>query len=141
MDTDTNMWQKVRSIWRFVGEHYLDAFDWFFIGGDDLYVLPHNLKTYLASLAYKDKADPKLREYFVGRRFKIGRKSLYFNSGGAGYALSHATLRKFLNVLDDVEHCSARKLTGKIDVSSNQISVHCRPFITLVLEFLQPKKT
>lgn len=107
-----NMWQKVRSIWKYVGAHYLDEFDWFLIGGDDLFVLPHNLKTYLASLAYKDGADPKSHEYFVGRRFKIGRKSLYFNSGGAGYVLSQATLRKFIDSIDDAEHCSAHKHTG-----------------------------
>ena len=30
-----NMWQKVRSIWKFVGTHYLDDFDFFFQGGED----------------------------------------------------------------------------------------------------------
>ena len=107
-----NMWQKVRSIWKFVGQNYLEDFDWFFIGGDDLFVMPHNLKTYLASLAYKDQADPKTKEYFAGRRFNAGGQN-YFNSGGAGYALSQATLRKFLANIDDVEHCSARKHTCK----------------------------
>ena len=107
-----NMWQKVRSIWKFVGKHYLEDFDWFFIGGDDLFVLPHNLKTYLASLMYKDKADPKKHEYYVGRRFNEWGET-YFNSGGAGYTLSQATLRKFLTVVDDVEHCSADKHTCK----------------------------
>jgi hypothetical protein len=108
----TNMWQKVRSIWKFVGENYLDDHDWFFIGGDDLFVMPHNLKTYLASLTYKDETDPKTKEYFVGRRFNAGGKN-YFNSGGAGYALSQATLRKFLANIDDAEHCSAKKHTCK----------------------------
>ena len=107
-----NMWQKVRSIWKFVGEHYLDDFEWFFIGGDDLFVLPHNLKTYLASLMYKDKADPTRDEYYVGRRFNEWGQT-YFNSGGAGYALSQATLRKFLTIVDDVKHCSADKHTCK----------------------------
>ncbi len=27
-----NMWQKVRKIWKYVGTHYLNEFDWFFIG-------------------------------------------------------------------------------------------------------------
>ena len=31
-----NMWQKVRSIWKFVGDNYLDKFDWFYLGGDDM---------------------------------------------------------------------------------------------------------
>ena len=111
----TNMWQKVRSIWKFVGENYLDDHDWFFIGGDDLFVMPHNLKTYLASLTAKDGTDPTTKEYFVGRRFNAGGKN-YFNSGGAGYALSQATLRKFLANIDDAVHCSARKQTSTEDV-------------------------
>ncbi|KAI2488689.1 glycoprotein-N-acetylgalactosamine 3-beta-galactosyltransferase [Fragilaria crotonensis] len=43
-----NMWQKVRSIWRFVHKHYTDDFDFFILGGDDLFVLPQNLRSYLA---------------------------------------------------------------------------------------------
>mmetsp|Transcript_36685 Transcript_36685/g.74877 ORF Transcript_36685/g.74877 Transcript_36685/m.74877 type:complete len:574 (-) Transcript_36685:1541-3262(-) len=126
-----NMWQKVRSIWKYVEAHYLDEFDWFFIGGDDMFVLPNNLRTYLASLAYKDgNADPRLKEYYVGRRFhskemkqKLKKKQkfpknakLYFNTGGSGYTLSHATLRKFLTVVDDVEHCSSNEKTSAEDV-------------------------
>lgn len=118
-----NMWQKVRSIWKFVGTHYLDDYDWFFIGGDDLFVLPHNLKTYLASLVYKDKADPKTDEYYVGRRFKEWGETP-FNSGGAGYAMSQATLRKLLTVIDDEVHCSARKHTCEsIDCLSFNLKV------------------
>lgn len=110
-----NMWQKVRSIWRFVAENYLEDFDFFFIGGDDLFVMPHNLKTYLASLLYKDGADPNTKEYFVGRRFNPGGRDP-FNSGGAGYALSRATLRKFLANMDDAQHCSAKAHTSMEDV-------------------------
>mmetsp|Transcript_39012 Transcript_39012/g.82031 ORF Transcript_39012/g.82031 Transcript_39012/m.82031 type:complete len:556 (-) Transcript_39012:422-2089(-) len=110
-----NMWQKVRSIWKFVGTHYLDDFDWFFIGGDDLFVLPLNLKTYLASLTHKDGTNPDTKEYFVGRRFNSGGHD-YFNSGGAGYSLSRATLRKFLANIDDAQHCAANARTSMEDV-------------------------
>jgi glycoprotein-N-acetylgalactosamine 3-beta-galactosyltransferase len=112
------MWQKVRSIWTFVGQHYLHDFDWFFIGGDDLFVMHHNLKTYLASLTYKDGTDPKTKEYFVGRRFKV--RGTLFNSGGAGYALSQATLSKFLANINDAEHCGAKKHTGELFVISGR---------------------
>lgn len=87
----------------------------FFIGGDDLFVMPHNLKTYLASLVYKDGTDPKTKEYFVGRRFNPGQRDP-FNSGGAGYTLSQATLRKFLAHIDDAQHCSAKARTSMEDV-------------------------
>jgi len=109
-----NMWQKVRSIWRFAGAHYLDNFDWFLIGGDDLFVLPYNLKSYLASLTHKDGTDPKTKEYFVGRRFK-NRRGDYFNSGGAGYVLSQAALRKYHGHLDDL-NCNTCVRTSMEDV-------------------------
>ena len=126
-----NMWQKIRSIWKYVGAHYLNEFDWFFIGGDDMFLLPNNLRTYLASLAYKDgKADPRVEEYYVGRRFYnkvmetklkkkdnfFGKSKLHFNTGGPGYALSHATLRKFLTVADDAKHCSSNEKTSAEDI-------------------------
>ena len=109
------MWQKVRSIYKFVGTHYLDDYDWFFIGGDDLFVMPHNLKTYLASLTHKDGTDPRTKGYHVGRRFNSGGND-YFNSGGAGYALSHATLRTYLDNFDDARHCSAEVRSSMEDV-------------------------
>jgi len=44
-----NIWQKVRSIWLMVYHRYYNEFDWFMIGGDDLYVLVENLRLYLHS--------------------------------------------------------------------------------------------
>jgi len=78
----------------------------------------HNLKTYLASLMHKDGADPKKATYFVGRRFNSGgaRRPDYFNSGGAGYALSQATLRAYLENMDDTKHCAAAGRTSMEDV-------------------------
>ena len=110
-----NMWQKVRSIFRFVGQHYLNDFDWFYIGGDDTFVLPHNLKTYLASLTYADGTDPKAKEYYVGRRYHH-RSTGEYNSGGPGYVLSRATLIKFLEVIDDEELCFSQEHTSAEDV-------------------------
>ena len=111
-----NMWQKVRSIWRFVGTHYIDQFDWFHIRGDDMFLLPHNLKTYLTSLAHLDGADPRTKEYFVGRRFKSTIENEAFNTGGPGYTLSRATLRKFLANMDDAKNCNAHRTTSMEDV-------------------------
>lgn len=111
-----NMWQKVRSIWKFVGKHYLQKFEWFVIGGDDLFLLPHNLKMYLASLAYKDNANPRVKEYYLGKRQKAG-DGVYFNTGGAGYVLSQASLRKLLTVIDDPKICNARERTSAEDLN------------------------
>jgi hypothetical protein len=44
-----NMWQKIRSIWKYVHKNYRDDFDWFLLGGDDMFYIMENLKTYLES--------------------------------------------------------------------------------------------
>lgn len=108
-----NMWQKVRSIWRFVGQHYLEDFDFFFQGGEDLYVLPQNLRNYLSDAI----EDPTKEEFFGGRRFRQGATSkIFFNSGGAGYALSQATLRKFFETGLDHPDCFTTKRSAMEDV-------------------------
>lgn len=106
----SNMWQKVRSIWKFVGKHYLEDFDFFFQGGEDLFVIPQNLKLYLATLG-----DPE-KDHFVGRRFKGYGKNSYFNSGGSGYALSRGALRKYVTKGMDHPECSAHRTTSMEDV-------------------------
>lgn len=107
----SNMWQKVRSIWKFVGTHYLEDFDFFFQGGEDLYVLPQNMRNYLADAI----EDPTEEDFFGGRRFQFGGND-FFNSGGAGYALSQATLRKYVTTGLDHPECFAQKHSSMEDV-------------------------
>ena len=89
-----NMWQKIRSMWRFVGTHYQNDFDWFYIGGEDMLVIPQNLKNYLSTY------DPN-QGYFLGRRLKGDGSGTYFNSGGAGYAISRAALHCIMEHFDE----------------------------------------
>ena len=44
-----NMWQKSRSIWKYIATHYLDSFDYFLLGGDDMFYIIENLRAYLNS--------------------------------------------------------------------------------------------
>ena len=39
-----NMWQKSRAIWKYINFHYINDFDWFVLGGDDLFVIVENLR-------------------------------------------------------------------------------------------------
>ena len=100
-----NMWQKSRSIWGYVGameadkENEIDHFDWFVIGGDDLYVVVDNLRTYLGSDEIKEASNNGEKPMFLGRRF-LDFSKVIFNSGGAGYVLNRAALSVLFNNLD-----------------------------------------
>lgn len=43
----TNMWQKVRTMWSYAYEQYRDEYDYFYICGDDTYVVVENLRLFL----------------------------------------------------------------------------------------------
>jgi hypothetical protein len=51
-----NMWQKSRAIWRYIGAHYMEDFDWFLLGGDDMYYIVENLRYYLGSAQVQEAA-------------------------------------------------------------------------------------
>ncbi|CAN0361937.1 unnamed protein product, partial [Phaeothamnion confervicola] len=39
-----NIWQKVRSAWKYIHHWYRDDFDWFVIGGDDIFLILENFR-------------------------------------------------------------------------------------------------
>jgi glycoprotein-N-acetylgalactosamine 3-beta-galactosyltransferase len=99
-----NIWQKVRSMWSYVYDNYYEKYDWFHIGGDDLYLIVENLKLYLESDEIRTAAnggvylpDGNEKEQiplFLGRRFAyMGDRNDIFNSGGSGYTLNKAALK------------------------------------------------
>lgn len=102
-----NIWQKVRSIWSYVYDNYYEEYDWFHIGGDDLYLLVENLRLYLESEEVQLAAnggtylpDGKQKQQiplFLGRRFaEQGNMERIFNSGGSGYTLNKAALKSLV---------------------------------------------
>ena len=99
-----NIWQKVRSMWGYIYDNYYDKYDWFHIGGDDLYLIVENLRLYLESEEiqaaqtggiYLPSGDEKMQTpLFLGRRFKyLGDANDIFNSGGSGYTMNKAALK------------------------------------------------
>lgn len=38
------MWQKSRAIWKYIDKHYKNDFDWFVLGGDDIFIIVENLR-------------------------------------------------------------------------------------------------
>ena len=98
------MWQKVRSLWSYAYDNYYEEYDWFHMGGDDMYVLVENLRLYLESDEIQVAANggeylPSGNEttqtpLYLGRRFAFdGKMSRIYNSGGPGYTINKAALK------------------------------------------------
>lgn len=92
------MWQKSRSVWKFVGKNYINDFDFFLLGGDDMFYIIENLKHYLGSNEIQDIKN-KGKGLFLGRRF-FPPKQILFNSGGAGYLIDKIALQILVDNLD-----------------------------------------
>jgi len=100
-----NIWQKIRSVWSYVYDNYYNVYDWFHIGGDDLYLIVENLRLYLESDTIRSAAnggsdplrswtEPYQTPLFLGRRFaEQGNMERIFNSGGSGYTINKAALK------------------------------------------------
>lgn len=99
-----NIWQKVRSMWSYIYDNYYEKYDWFHIGGDDLFVIVENLRLYLESEEIKTAAnggvylptgsETEQTPLFLGRRFAYqGDMNDIFISGGSGYTMNKASLK------------------------------------------------
>lgn len=107
-----NMWQKVRSMWAYAYDHFLDDYDYFHICGDDTFVLVDNMKAYLQgeqvlrllngfidniAAQFKDAKRWEKLEQGEERPLLLGFpahfKRKMFPVGGSGYTLNRAALR------------------------------------------------
>lgn len=93
-----NMWQKIRFIWKYVHKHFRNDFDWFLLGGDDMFYIVENLKKYLESPEIV-KAREQQKGLYLGRRF-FPPNQVVFNSGGAGYILDRVALDVLVSHID-----------------------------------------
>ncbi|CAN0382970.1 unnamed protein product, partial [Ectocarpus sp. 12 AP-2014] len=85
------MWQKARAIWKYINFHYKDDFDWFVLGGDDLFLIVENLRKYLLSDEIKGAAggleNGGPNPMYLGRRFRFIGEDRIYNNGGPSYVL------------------------------------------------------
>ncbi|CAB9500618.1 acetylgalactosamine 3-beta-galactosyltransferase 1 [Seminavis robusta] len=99
-----NIWQKVRSMWSYIYDNYYEKYDWFHIGGDDLFLILENLRLYLESEEIRTAANGGINlpngdetmqtPLFLGRRFSyMGDMNDIFISGGSGYTMNKASLK------------------------------------------------
>ncbi len=85
-----NMWQKTRSILAYIFEHYLDKFDYYHICGDDVFVIPENLKKYLLDLETRRDG---IRAHRLIFGVIMGQGKDQYIGGGPGYTLNREALR------------------------------------------------
>ena len=97
---------KTMLAFRYVYENYLDEADWFMKADDDTYVIVENLRYFLSD---KNTNDP----VFFGHHLVNSLKQGFF-SGGAGYIISKAALRRFGKAKTGTKFC--RKDGGSEDV-------------------------
>eukprot|EP00968_Pinguiococcus_pyrenoidosus_P021359 scaffold2769_cov253-Pinguiococcus_pyrenoidosus.AAC.2 len=110
-----NIWQKVRAIWKHVHANYRSRFDFFMIGGHDIFVMPENVREYLISiLGSGPNARTANDNFFLGHRFKTAGGDV-FNSGGSGYILSRGALRTFMANVND-RSCAPNVVSAMEDV-------------------------
>jgi len=99
-----NIWQKVRTMWSYIYDNYYEKYDWFHIGGDDLFLLVENLRYYLESEEIRTAANGGIylpeenatqqTPLLLGRRFAYqGDINNVFDSGGSGYTMNKAALK------------------------------------------------
>ncbi len=99
-----NMWQKTRSIMKYVHTHYQQDFDWFLFGGDDMHIIMENLYEYLQSPEIVQTKSVGNGVY-LGRPLTasidtISNEPFTYNSGGAGYILDQIALHVLANNLN-----------------------------------------
>jgi len=120
-----NIWQKVRSMWSYIYDNYYEKYDYFHIGGDDLYLIVENLRLYLESeeiqlasnggIDLPDGSEDTQTPLFMGRRFaEGGNRDRMFISGGSGYTMNKAALKTL--VVDGFPNCFPHMHTFSEDV-------------------------
>ncbi|GKY98032.1 hypothetical protein MPSEU_000761300 [Mayamaea pseudoterrestris] len=120
-----NMWQKVRSMWSYAYDNFYESYDWFHIGGDDLFLIVENLRRYLESdeiqaaqnggLFISNGPERMQVPLYLGKRFRFGgRIRTIFNTGGPGYTLNRAALK--LLVVDGLPHHYVHDVTSAEDI-------------------------
>jgi glycoprotein-N-acetylgalactosamine 3-beta-galactosyltransferase len=89
-----NMWQKTRAILQYAYKNHVDDYDYFTVGGDDVYYIVENLRRLLhrEDIASQHVAGKPL---YLGRKMDFAGTGQWFNTGGASYVLNSHALRLY----------------------------------------------
>ncbi|KAA3673117.1 glycoprotein-N-acetylgalactosamine 3-beta-galactosyltransferase [Paragonimus westermani] len=96
-ETRNHLWSKMRATLRHIYQ-YADQYDFFLKTDDDTYIVIENLLAVLQSYSPEDR-------FMLGHRFPSKTQGGYL-SGGAGYVLSRATLKRLVEeAIDKNQYC------------------------------------
>lgn len=142
-----NMWQKSRSIWKYIATHYIHDFDWFLMGGDDMYYIMENLYKYITSdeivriqQQYHDRnnednstSNNRYHGLYLGRILTEPASAEFnatdYNTGGPGYLLDVKALEVLRDNMDK-SHCYPFNLHSGEDVFLSECLLNSEPSIT-----------
>jgi glycoprotein-N-acetylgalactosamine 3-beta-galactosyltransferase len=139
-ETYGNMWQKSRSIWKYIATHYLKEFDWFLLGGDDMYYVMENLYSYITSDEIrhiqqhygKNDGSQQYHGLYLGRMLTEPASSVFnatmYNTGGPGYLLDFKALQVLRDNIDE-SHCYPFSQHSGEDVYLGDCLIHSNPSV------------
>jgi hypothetical protein len=145
-----NMWQKTRRIWKYVHDHFVDEYDYFYISGDDVYLLVNNFRSYIQNELLSDSvlnddyntynnnntininnnnnnsnngSKPRVAPVAVPRHFGSWLPSKSMIAGGPGYSLNKAALKQFFETTTTTTVDQKRSSSSSNNNNNNNTSV------------------
>ena len=86
-----NMWQKTRSIFGYVYDHYMKDYDFVWVGGDDYYLIVENLINILSEFHTEEYEQQAL---LLGK--PVPHRGGVFCGGGPGYVMNKMGVKRFV---------------------------------------------
>jgi glycoprotein-N-acetylgalactosamine 3-beta-galactosyltransferase len=100
-----NIWLKVRAMWQYVHDHYLDEYDYFHIGGDDHFVIPENLRYVASTGSWKGPWQQSKPLFLGGNMIDFPHTNVRYCGGGSGYTLNRIALSGLIENMFDSYQC------------------------------------
>ena len=90
------MWQKTRSIMGYLYDNYLQDYDYFLVGGDDMHIIVENMRAYLSEFEKEQVKNGSAGQgVLLGHHTRRRKRDPIYVGGGPGYVLNKAALQKF----------------------------------------------